>query len=71
MSDNVHPPVVIMNANELSAPDEFEFLIYAVNERFIIIIGAVYLMRFGINSLSLSLSLSLFQMILVEFEYRN
>jgi len=60
-----------MNANELSAPDEFEFLIYAVNERFIIIIGAVYLMRFGINSLSLSLSLSLFQMILVEFEYRN
>ena len=43
MSDNVHPPVVIMNANELNASDEFEFLIYAVDERFIIIIGAVYL----------------------------
>lgn len=43
MSDNAHPPVVIMNANELSAPDEFEFLICAVDERFIIIISAVYL----------------------------
>lgn len=47
MSDNVHPPVVIMNANELSAPDEFDFLIYAADERFIIIISAVYLVLRG------------------------
>lgn len=32
-----------MNANELSAPDEFEFLMYAADEQFIIIISAVYL----------------------------
>jgi len=43
MSDNAHPPVAIMNASESSASDEFEFLMCAADERFIII-RAVYLM---------------------------